>query len=306
MALERNARNAVAAPALARRERARGWSALLPGLWNFGRRKPLGAAGGVLMLVIVFLALFADQVAPYDPIEVNLGVPFSYTSAKHLLGLDELGRDVVSRIIYGARISLVVGLASVGLGTILGTLLGITSGYFGGYLDLLLQRVVDSIQAFPAIILALVIMAMLGSSLVNVIIAIGIVLIPLCTRVVRSTVLSVKENQYIEAARAIGCGDLRILAQHVLPNVTAPIIVVSTAWLGTAIIIEASLSFLGLGTPKPLPSWGGMLSEAAGKYLLLNAWLAFYPGFAISAAVLGVNFLGDALRDVWDPRLRGR
>ncbi len=270
------------------------------------RRKPLGAVSLALIALIVFLALFADYVAPYDPVEMHGAQSLKAPSAEFLLGTDHLGRDLLSRIIHGARISLAVGIGAVGLALAIGVSIGMLSAYLGGRFDMLVQRVMDSVEAFPGIILALGIVAALGPSMVNVTIAIAFGLISRNNRVTRGAVLAQKTNVYVEAARAIGCGDARIMGLHILPNVTAPIIIIAATELGSAILAEASLSFLGLGVPSPLPSWGSMLSGKARTYLFAAPWTAIFPGVAISLAVLAWNLLGDALRDVWDPRLRGR
>lgn len=271
----------------------------------FAQRKPLGAAAGVVLLLLIAVALAAPNIAPYDPLERYPEATLSPPSPRHLLGGDEIGRDVLSRIIWGSRISLWVGVVAVGLGVLSGAFLGILSGYAGGALDLAVQRVMDSLMAFPTLFLALGIVAVLGPSITNVMGALAIVIAPGTSRVVRGTTLSVKEQLYIEAARVVGCSHGRILLAHVLPNVAAPIIVVATVWLGNAIVAEASLSFLGVGTPPPTPSWGSMLSGTAKGYLEQMPWLTLFPGVAISVTVLAFNLLGDALRDVWDPRLRG-
>ena len=221
------------------------------------------------------------------------------------MGTDPLGRDVLSRIVYGARVSLVVGLASVLIGTLLGTVLGLVSGYWEGKLDQVIQRGVDTTMAIPGIVLALAVMSVLGQSLTNIILVIALVIAPGASRVVRGTVLAVKQHTFIDAAQALGASPGRIMARHVLPNVFAPILVIATVWLGNAIVIEAALSFLGLGTPPPTPTWGAMLSGEGRRNLETAPYLAIFPGVAISIVVLAFNMLGDALRDVLDPRLRG-
>ncbi len=275
------------------------------------RRKPLGAAGAVITLLCVLVAVFAPVMAPYDPYEFNLnarGLPvrMQAPNAEFLFGTDPLGRDVLSRIIHGARISLLVGFLSVALGIAVGTGIGLASGYWAGKVDQVLQRIVDTLMSFPGIVLALAVMAVLGQSLTNIILVIGLVIAPGSSRVVRGTVLSIKHNVYIDAARSVGASDLRIVLRHILPNVFAPIIILASVWIGNAIVIEAALSFLGLGTPPPTPSWGGMLAGEGQRNLENAPWLAIFPGVAISITVLAFNMFGDALRDVLDPRLRMR
>ena len=280
-------------------------------LRRFAVSKPMGAAGAFIVVIIVLAAIFAPVVSPYDPYASNLdtdGLPVRLVgpTASFPLGTDAIGRDVFSRIIYGARISLVVGLGAVALGTLFGTVVGLVSGYFVGKVDQVLQRVVDTLMAIPAIVLALAVITMLQPGLFNIILVIAIVIAPGTSRVVRGTVLAIKENVYIEAARSIGAGSGRIVFRHILPNVVAPIIVIASIWVGNAIVIEAALSYLGLSTPPPTPSWGGMLALEGRRHLENAPWLALAPGAAISVAVLAVNMLGDALRDVLDPRLRNR
>ncbi len=280
-----------------------------PGPWTtlarFCRKKPLGAAGGAIMLVIFLTALFADQLQTHDPIATDSVNTLAPPGREHLLGSDHLGRDIYSRIVHGARVSLIVGLASTLLGSILGGVIGLLSGYAGGKTDLITQRVMDILQGLPLLVLALVMAAALGPSVQNVVIAISIPIIPRAARVIRSSVLSIREMQYVEAARAIGLRHLRIAFRHILPNTIGPFIVLCTAQLGSAILVEAALSFLGLGVPEPYPSWGRMLSVSAAEYAQKAPWLVMFPGLAISLAVFGSNLLGDALRDTLDPRLRG-
>jgi peptide/nickel transport system permease protein len=280
--------------------------AALLGLRYFVRHKPLGAAGGMVLLLLILVAVFAPWLAPRDPYAPNVAFQYAPPGGEFLLGGDQLGRDVLSRLIYGARISLRVGVFSVLIGITAGTLLGIASAYVGGKVDLIIQRVVDALMAFPPIILALGLMAARGASENNVIIALVAILLPGATRVVRSQTLSIKELDYTLAARAIGAGPGRIMIRHILPNVMANFIVLSTISLGFAIIIEASLSFLGVGISPDIPTWGGMLTLGASKYINLAPWLAVFPGIAIAVVVFSVNLLGDALRDVLDPKLRGR
>jgi len=280
-------------------------------VWLLVRRKPLGAVSAVIILGLVVVAILAPVLAPRDPYEFNLnerGLPIRMQAptVAFPLGTDPLGRDVLSRIVYGARVSLIVGLASVIIGTLLGTVLGLVSGYWEGTLDQVIQRGVDTTMAIPGIVLALAVMSVLGQSLTNIILVIALVIAPGASRVVRGTVLAVKQHTFIDAAQALGASPGRIVARHVLPNVFAPILVIATVWLGNAIVIEAALSFLGLGTPPPTPTWGAMLSGEGRRNLETAPYLAIFPGVAISIVVLAFNMLGDALRDLLDPRLRSR
>ena len=279
------------------------------GRWSairfLARRYPLGAFGGVIMALCVFAALFAPYITVYDPLSTNAAFSLARPSVQHWLGCDFMGRDVYSRIVYGSRISLAVGIGSMSLGLTCGVLIGLTSGYLGGWIDLAAQRLIDILQSLPLLVMALLMTAALGPSLRNTIIAISIALIPSSARVVRSTTLSLREQPFVESAKAIGMSEVRIAFRHVLPNTLAPLIVLGTAQLGSAILVEAALSFLGLGIPEPYPSWGRMLSESAAEYVRTAPWLVIFPGVAISLAVFGSNLLGDALRDTLDPRLRG-
>jgi peptide/nickel transport system permease protein len=274
------------------------------GIGHFVRRYPLGAAGAIIMGFFVFGALFADLITLHDPLQTDAPLSLARPSTAHWMGADFMGRDIYSRIVYGARISLAVGIGSTLLGCIFGIVIGLSSGYLGGWVDLLAQRVIDILQALPLLVLALVMAAALGPSLKNTIIAIAIPLIPSVARVIRSNTLALRELPLVEAARAIGMSELRIAVRHVLPNTLAPVIVLATAQLGAAILTEASLSFLGLGIPEPYPSWGRMLSESAAEYVRTAPWLVIFPGAAISLTVFGTNLLGDALRDMLDPRQR--
>ena len=271
----------------------------------FCRAKPLGAISAAIIIVTLLAAIFAPIIAPYDPLDL-VHDTFQAPSGSAWLGADDLGRDVFSRIIAGARISMYVGVLSVLIGITLGTVIGIVSAYVGGLLDLVIQRVVDALMAFPAIIMALGLMAALGASVNNIVAALVVILLPGAIRVIRSQVLSIKELDYTLAAKAIGARPGRIMLKHIMPNVIASYIVLSTITLGLAIVIEASLSFLGVGVPPDVPTWGGMLTEGASQYIRNAPWLAVFPGMAISIVVFSINFLGDALRDVLDPRLRGR
>jgi peptide/nickel transport system permease protein len=272
---------------------------------RFARRKPLGALGGLLLLVMALTALFADQLATHDPIATQASATLVKPSEEHWLGTDHLGRDMYSRLVHGARVSLIVGIGSTLLGSVLGGIIGLLSGYAGGKTDLIAQRLLDILQGLPLLVLALVMSAALGPSIHNVIIAISIPIVPRASRIIRASVLSIREMQYIEAARALGLRHLRIAFRHVLPNTMGPFIVLCTAQLGAAILVEAALSFLGLGVPEPYPSWGRMLSVSAAEYAQKAPHLVLYPGLAISLAVFGANLFGDALRDTLDPRLRG-
>jgi peptide/nickel transport system permease protein len=274
-------------------------------IWRFAKKKPLGAIGAIIMVVIVTTALLADLFATHDPIATEAAGTLSRPSPAHWLGTDNLGRDIYSRIVHGARVSLIVGVASTLLGSVLGGVIGLLSGYAGGRVDLAAQRVLDILQGLPLLVLALVMSAALGPSLTNVVIAISIPIIPRAARVIRSSVLAIREMQYVEAARAVGLRHLRIAFRHVLPNTIGPFIVLCTAQLGSAILVEAALSFLGLGVPEPHPSWGRMLSLSAAEFAQEAPHLVLFPGLAISLAVFGSNLLGDALRDTLDPRLRG-
>ncbi|HKC98726.1 MAG TPA: ABC transporter permease [Methylomirabilota bacterium] len=279
------------------------------GAWTvfarFVRKKPLGAAGGALMLLMVITALFAELLQTQDPIATNAAYTLGRPNLEHLLGTDHLGRDIYSRIVHGARVSLVVGVASTLLGSVLGGIIGLLSGYVGGKTDLVTQRILDILQGLPLLVLALVMSAALGPSVQNVVIAISIPIIPRAARVIRSSVLSIREMQYVEAARSLGVQHLRIAFRHILPNTIGPFIVLCTAQLGSAILVEATLSYLGLGVPEPYPSWGRMLSVSAAEYAQKAPHLVLFPGIAISLAVFASNLLGDALRDTLDPRLRG-
>ena len=274
---------------------------------TFSKSKPLGAIGGAMFVALVFVAVFAPAIAPYDERDTHgdfLFVPPGTTT--WLLGTDDLGRDVFSRVVFGARISLYVGLGSVLIGITGGFVLGIASTYAGGKIDMVFQRFVDALMALPGLIIALAIMAVLGPSLNNVIIAIVVGMLAPVIRTVRSQVLTLKELDYVLAARAIGSSGKRIVFMHIAPNCFATYLVLATYYLGFAIIIEASLSFLGVGSPPDVPSWGGMLTSASQEHIKTGPWVGIFPGVAIFVVVLGFNLLGDALRDVFDPKLRGR
>ena len=269
------------------------------------RTKPLGAVAGALLVVMLALAFVAEWVAPYGYDDADIFARLRPSSAAHWLGTDNLGRDVLSRVIHGARVSMAVGFGGVALGLLGAVLVGLLSGYFGGVVDAALQRVVDAFMCFPLLLVALTIMALLGPGLANVILTLGLVLAVRDSRVIRGSVLGVKANLYVESARALGASHGVIIRRHVLPNIFAPILILATVNLGAVILIEAALSFLGFGVPPPRPSWGGMLSTAGVVHMLRAPWLAFWPGVALSLAVFSANMLGDALRDILDPRLRG-
>jgi peptide/nickel transport system permease protein len=271
---------------------------------RFIRTKPLGAAGGLIILGMMIVAALAKVAAPYDAYEANYALQFTRPSIEHWFGTDEFGRDVLSRIMYGARIALFVGFTASFVGCTIGGLLGVTSAFLGGKVDLFLERLMDVLLAFPQLILALAIASILGPAVQNVVIAIAIPIIPRAARVVRATALSVKENVYIEAVSALGARRSRIVLRHIVPNVVAPYIIMVTAQLGGAILAEAALSYLGLGAAEPTPSWGLMLSGSALSYAEKAPWIPLFPGIAISLGVFGFNLFGDSLRDALDPRLR--
>ncbi|MBI2172340.1 MAG: ABC transporter permease [Chloroflexi bacterium] len=282
--------------------------------WRFSRRNPVGAVSFALVVLLVVVAVLGDFISPHDPNTIYKGMRLadpgtvSPDGKPLILGGDELGRDFFARVILGARVSLFVSLSAIVVGTLVGATLGIMSGYIGGQFDLYTQRWMDGQQAIPTLVLALVIMVVLSggqASLTNVVLAIGLVLVPRTNRIVRSSVLSTKENVYVEAARSIGASAKRIMFRHILPNVTAPILIIISVELGSAILIEASLSFLGFGVPAEVPSWGAMLSSSGRQYMLQEPRLLWAPGVALSLTVMAFNLAGDTLRDVWDPRLRG-
>lgn len=276
------------------------WGAIV----QFIRQRPLGAIGAAIVIVMAVLAATAGLIAPYDPLETDYAAMLAAPDAKHWLGTDAFGRDVLSRVVYGSRTALMVGLGASLLGSIFGSLIGVASAYFGGRTDMIVQRVMDVFFAFPVIILALAVVAVLGTGPGNVILAIAAPMIPRCARVVRSSALAVREMPYVDAARAAGFGNGRIILRHMLPNVMAPILIMTTAFLGEAILLEASLSFLGLGVQEPTAAWGLMLRGAAVQFAESAPWMAIFPGLAITLAVFGFNLFGDSLRDALDPRLR--
>jgi peptide/nickel transport system permease protein len=290
----------VASEAPTAEPRPRWMSALL----TFCRRRPLGAIGAGIVVLMLLVAAFAPWLAPYDPVAVDFGAMLSPPGAKHWLGTDAFGRDVLSRLIYGSRTALLVGFGSALLGATAGAVLGVGSAYFGGRVDLYLQRLMDVLLCFPLIILALAIVAILGNNLSNLILAITIPMIPRCALVIRSSALSIREMPYVDAARASGFTHKRIILRHMLPNVMAPYLIMLTAFLGQAILLEASLSFLGLGVQEPTPAWGLMLRGAAVEFAEAAPWMAIFPGVAISLSVFAFNLFGDSLRDALDPKLR--
>jgi peptide/nickel transport system permease protein len=282
-------------------ERRAGWVSVVLG---FSRRRPLGAIGAAIVLLMLLVAVIAPWIAPYDPVAVDFGAMLSAPSAKHWLGTDSFGRDVLSRLIFGSRTALFVGFGSALFGATAGAVLGVGSAYFGGKIDLYLQRLMDIFLSFPLIILALAIVAILGNTLPNLILAITIPMIPRCALVIRSSALAIREMPYVDAARASGFKHGRIIFRHMLPNVMAPYLIMMTAFLGQAILLEASLSFLGLGVQEPTPAWGLMLRGAAVEFAEAAPWMAIFPGIAISLAVFAFNLFGDSLRDALDPKLR--
>lgn len=284
------------------------------------RKKPKGAlreafegilrnrtalVGLVMLSILAFVGVFAPLLAPYDPIQPTMRERLTPPSAKHWFGQDEMGRDILSRVIYGARISLTIGIVAVGVGMILGVPWGLLSGFYGGKLDLISQRLLDILLAFPAIILVILVVTVLGRGLWNAMIVIGITQVPRYARVVRGSVLALRDTEYVQAARALGASDIRILARHILPNILGPVVVLGTLYTASAILTAAGLGFLGLGAQAPTPEWGAMLSRAR-EYLRVAPHVSLFPGLAIFFSVIGFNLLGDGLRDAIDPRLRGR
>ena len=277
-----------------------GWTRLA----QFAKGKPLGALGGMVVLALVLIALLAPVLTTTDPVAQDADSILLSPGVAHWLGTDNLGRDLWSRIAHGARVSLGVGFVSIALGSAIGGLAGLAGGYYGRLADAVLQQVSDALMSFPTLVLALGIVAILGASVTNVVVAIALVQAPRVARVVRSQALAVKSREYVVASRLLGAGNVHVMAKHVLPQCIAPFIVIFTNALGIAIVLEASLSFLGLGVPAPEPSWGGMLAGPGRDYFNVAPWMAIWPGLAISLSVYGFNLLGDALRDVLDPRQR--
>jgi peptide/nickel transport system permease protein len=276
------------------------------GIIGFCRRQPLGTVGLVLVMVMAVAGLSAEWIAPYNPTSNDFAAMTEPPSWAHLMGTDQFGRDLFSRIVFGARTALIVGFSCAIVGGLAGLVLGVASAYFSGRLDLVLQRVMDVVMAFPLIIMALAVIAIFGSGVYNVIVAITIPLIPRCARVVRSSALAIREAPYIDAARACGFGHTRIILRHMVPNVLAPFLIMLTAFVGQAILAEASLSYLGLGVQEPTAAWGLMLQGGAEEYASTAPWIAVFPGLAIALTVFGFSLFGDALRDALDPKLRDR
>ena len=268
------------------------------------RKYPLGSFGAVIVVVMIFLAIFANVISPYDPEANAFEFMLTPPGADFWLGTDQFGRDILTRIIYGARTALFVGFSCAMIGACIGLVLGVASAYFGGRFDLIFQRVMDVFMAFPLIIMAMAVVSIFGTGTQNVIIAITIPFIPRCARVVRSSALAIREIPYVDAARALGYSHTRIILRHMVPNVMAPFLIMASPFVGHAILLEASLSYLGMGVNEPTPAWGLMLQGGAEEYAESAPWVAIWPGVAISLAVFGFNLFGDALRDVLDPKLR--
>ena len=274
-------------------------------LVRLATEKPLGAASGIIVLILILVAIFADIVAPYPHDEIHLEDILQGSSAQYLLGTDYVGRDFLSRLIFGARLSLTVGLAATAVNVVVAVLVGGTSGFLGGKVDLAVQRFVDAWMAFPGLLLLLTIMSIAGRGLLQIILVLGIAGGIGASRVLRGAVIDIRENDYFQAAESIGSSKWRTLIRHVLPNIAAPTIVIFSINIGGVIISEASLSFLGFGLPAKIPSWGGMLSREGRQYMEMAPWLALWPGLALTITVYCLNMLGDAVRDLLDPRLRG-
>ena len=270
------------------------------------KEKPLGVLGGIITLLLLFTGIFADFLAPYGMNE-SLGIDTYLlpSSARFWMGTDNAGRDILSRVIYGARISVIIGLAGSTVATILSLIIGVVTGYIGGKLDLIIQRFVDAWMCLPSLVVLMVIMSIVGAGMMPIIIVLGVQWGLVGSRIIRGAVIGIKENVYIEAAKAIGCPTTRILTRHILPNIMAPTIILFTTRVPNVILVEASLSFLGFGIPPPTPSWGGMLSGAGRNYMFKAPWMVLWPGLALASVVYGINMFGDAVRDLLDPRLRG-
>ncbi len=292
-------------PAAAAARQAPHWRRFGRGLRIFAQRSPMSAFWGCIVVAILVMAVAAPLVAPYEPLKSDFRAMSQTPSATHLFGTDQIGRDTLSRVIHGSRASLTVAMGAVLLGTTLGAFWGLACGYFGGRFDIFSQRIIEFLQSFPDLILAMAIAMALGAGLGTVIVAIAITRIPFGGRVIRAVVLSLKEMSYVEAARGLGASHMRMMLRHILPQCVAPYLILATTHLGVAIIIEASLGFLGVGIPPPMPTWGNMLSDALNAGLVPPWWLVLFPGLAITLTVLAFNLLGDGIRDILDPRLRG-
>ncbi|MBA7699641.1 Oligopeptide transport system permease protein OppC [subsurface metagenome] len=269
------------------------------------KEKPLGMVGGVITLLLLLTGIFADFLAPYGMNETHTGYYLAPPSARFWLGADELGRDILSRVIFGARISVIVGLAASTMATIISLIIGTLCGYIGGKLDLIVQRFVDTTMCIPQLILMMILISVIGPGIWQVTVVLGVMWGIIGSRIIRSAVIGIKENVYIQAAAAIGCSTPRLLFRHILPNIMAPTIILFTTRVPNVILTEASLSFLGFGIPAPAPSWGGMLSGSGRAYMFQAPWMVIWPGLALASVVYGVNMFGDAARDILDPRMRG-
>lgn len=269
------------------------------------KEKPLGTVGALITLLLLFVGIFADVLAPYGMNETHIDDYLARPSAKYILGADNIGRDILSRVIYGARISVIIGLSASTIATILSLIIGMISGYVGGKFDLLIQRVVDTMMSIPQIILMMILISIIGAGIWQVTVVLGFMWGFIGSRIIRSAVISVKERMYVAAAESIGCTTSKIILRHILPNIMAPTIVLFTTRVPNVILVEASLSFLGFGIPPPAPSWGGMLGTVGRDYMLQAPWIVLWPGLALALVVYGINIFGDAVRDIVDPRLKG-